>query len=305
LFLSEFIPLLLVLGLLGGLRLCFYFLGAHQNKTKQQLATEPKALGGPGQSTLKQIDRINGDLQEAFICLVLSLPLIFAAHLSYSYFGNVSASWIRTTVSMGGGFGLLAYYVIKIFRIRARRGCLTQRYEAGVVVARELSQLAAKGYHLYHDFPGDGFHIDHILIGPSGVMTVETKTVSKMNARGHKKSEGIVMYNGRMLHFPKYSDHECIDQAKRQAAWLSQWIFSAVGEEICARAMVAVPGWSVKRTSSDGIPVVNPKQFKTLFEHIRPRPLTDHTIKRIVQEVERQCRNAADQEGNRCFSVTP
>ncbi len=189
--------------------------------------------------------------------------------------------------------------------MRSKRALLTLGYEGEVVVARELSQMMTKGYQVYHDFPGDGFHIDHVLIGPIGVMAVETKTLSKGTTRGNRKSDGVVTYDGRMLHFPKYSDHECIDQAKHQAAWLSQWLSAVVGEDICARAMVAIPGWSVKRTSSDGIPVVNPKQFNTLFEHITPRPLTESTIQRIVQEVEQQCLEAADPDGNSCYSLTP
>lgn len=302
--LSEFISLLLILGVWGGLRLCLYIFESHQNK-QQQPPPAPGALSGPGRSTLRQIDQINKDLQSTLIFFILLPPLLFAAHLSYSYFGNAPESWIRTTVSVGAGLGLLGYYAINMIRLRSRRGRLTQRYEGELFVARELSQLMAQDYQIYHDFPGDGFHIDHILIGPIGVMAVETKTVSGGNARGKRKSESIVTYDGRMLHFPKYSDHESIDQAKHQAAWLSRWISSAVGEDICARAMVAIPGWSVKRTSSDGIPVVNPKQFETLFAHIQPRPLTDTTIKRIINEFEQKCRDAADAGGNRCYSVTP
>jgi hypothetical protein len=40
-----------------------------------------------------------------------------------------------------------------------------------------------KGYLVFHDIVGNGFNIDHVLVGPTGVYTVDTKTISKP-ARG-------------------------------------------------------------------------------------------------------------------------
>jgi hypothetical protein len=53
--------------------------------------------------------------------------------------------------------------------------------------------------------------------------------------------------------------------------------------------VVALPGWYVKRTSPDGIPVVNPKQFASLFKHISPRFLSAEMITRISQQLEKKC----------------
>jgi hypothetical protein len=149
------------------------------------------------------------------------------------------------------------------------------------------------GYRVFHDFPADPFKIDHIVIGPTGVMVVETRT------RGHnRQADAVVAYDGRMLHFPKYSDYETIDQANLKAEWISQWLSSTTGDDVCARAMVAVPGWSVKRTSADGIPVVNPKQFATLFKYIKPRPMTESLMQLIVRQIEGRCRDVAQVESS-------
>jgi hypothetical protein len=293
LFHSALIPLLLVLGAFGVLRLSLYLIGIYQDKKERHAPIASKNLSGPGQSTLDLIERVNEELQGCHTSLILMPILLFATLLSYSYFGNVSQPWIAMAIALGGGLLFLAYYLIKLVRLRSKRAHLRLGYEGEVVVARKLSEMVSKGYQLYHGFPGDGFYIDHILIGPIGVMAIETKTFKSM-ARSSREAEPVVTYDGRMLHFPKYSDYQSIDQAKRQAAWLSQWLSCVLGQDICARAMVAVPGWSVKRTSSDGIPVVNPKQFATLFKHITPRPLTQSMIRRIVRQVERQCRKAAD-----------
>jgi hypothetical protein len=91
-----------------------------------------------------------------------------------------------------------------------------------------------------------------------------------------------------MLYFPKGEDFKTIDQARQQASWLSDWLGKAIGEPIAARAIVALPGWFVKRTSAEGIPVVNPKQFSSLFKHIKPRSLSDSMIMRIKHQLDKK-----------------
>jgi hypothetical protein len=46
-------------------------------------------------------------------------------------------------------------------------------------VGQFLEALRERGYRVFHDVVGDGFNVDHILIGPAGVFTVETKTHNK------------------------------------------------------------------------------------------------------------------------------
>ena len=53
----------------------------------------------------------------------------------------------------------------------------------------------------------------------------------------------------------KRSSVESIEQAKRQAQWLSKWLSSAVGDLSELRPVLALPGWFVERVSGDGIPV--------------------------------------------------
>ena len=42
-----------------------------------------------------------------------------------------------------------------------------------------LEDLRAQGYAVFHDIPGDGFNVDHALIGPAGIFAIETKTRAK------------------------------------------------------------------------------------------------------------------------------
>lgn len=163
-------------------------------------------------------------------------------------------------------------------------------YDGELAVGQELNQLTLEGYRVFHDFPADNFNIDHIVVGKKGVFAVETKARSKRTTKNRQK-DATVEYNGRVLYYQRGKDLRTIEQAQRQAKWLSNWMGSAIGERVYVRAVVALPGWYVKRTSAEGIPVVNPKQFSSLFKHIEPRLLSEEAFTRVVHQLEQKCRD--------------
>jgi hypothetical protein len=243
---------------------------------------------GPGHALCGEIDQLKDSLRVCIIALAASPVLAILVHFAYSYVGKVSESLGRSVITAAGVTVFAGFYLIKFMRLRSRRLKCHSAYEDEVAVARELGKLSSKGYHVYHDVPGEAFKIDHVVVGVSGVMTVDTVSRSQ-GAFSGRKADAIVTYDGRMLHFPGYSDHWIVDGAKYQAAWLSQWLSYSLGKDIYARAMVIMPGWFIKRTSAHGIPVVNPKQLETLFSHIKPRPLTAEMVGRICESIEQRC----------------
>jgi hypothetical protein len=247
-------------------------------------------LRSPGESLIRQLDNINIEINIYLVSLVLLPLLIYSFILSFSYYKGRSINLIDVYASAIIGFTFIIYFLTKIIKLLNERRVTRLGYEGEVVVGQELNQLMLKGYHVYHDFPANNFNIDHIIVGESGVFAVETKTRSKPATR-NAAGNATVTYNGRLLLFPQGVDLKTIEQAKRQAAWLSNWIGSAVGEKVAVRPVVALPGWLVKRTSPNGMPVVNPKQFPSLFEHISPRYLSPEMISRITHQLEQKCRD--------------
>jgi len=60
-------------------------------------------------------------------------------------------------------------------------------------VANVLAGLP-ETYHVFHDFVADGLHVDHVVLGPAGVFSVETK-----NWQGKVEiTEGHVLVNGAL-----------------------------------------------------------------------------------------------------------
>ena len=244
----------------------------------------------PGGSLLVRLDNLNEQIN-LYLVYVITLPLIiYSALISYSYFQaeqpSLTVIWISSIISVA----LIAYMAFNLVKLLSCRKDIRLTYEGELAVGQELNQLMLHGYRVYHDFPADTFNIDHIIVGSKGVFAVETRTHSKGAIRD-RSQEATVTYDGRMLTFADATDFETIEQAEQQADWLSQWLGAATGEPIAVRAIVTLPGWVVKRTSADGIPVVNPGQFASLFEHIKPRPLSETMLNRIKDQLEQKCRN--------------
>jgi hypothetical protein len=265
----------------------FYLLGHYAKRKLSQPPFGRDPLPGPGQAWLVELDAINKDLRRYYLFIVCAPAIIFAVHLSQSYFGAAAESSARLLVSIGGGLSFCLFLIYKIKKLLDERRTARLGYEGELEVGRELEQLADDGFHIYHNFPAETFRIDHLVVGPKGVFTVETKTYAKP-APVDRLEDATVEYDGRMLYFPRGEDFKTIDKAQQQASWFSDWLGTAIGEPIAARAIVALPGWLVKRTSAEGIPVVNPKQFSSLFRHIKPRPLSEATIRRITQQLDKK-----------------
>ncbi len=288
---SVLSSVLAMLGVVGIILLILYAYGRILKNRRLRTPLDPQVLRSPGQTIRTYIEGLDDAMRICMMALFSGAGLFIAGHLLLSYLGDVPDSLARTAVFAGGGSLFMGYFSWRWCRLRTRRRLHRLRLEGEVAVGRALDQLTEKGHRVYHDFPADDFNIDHIVIGPVGVMAVETKARSVGAAR-RRRQDAIVTYDGRMLHFPKNSDHQTIDQAKDQALWLSEWISEAVGDPISARAIVAIPDWHVKRTSADGIPVVNPKQFATLFDHIKPRPLPQDMIQNITRRIEQHYHEA-------------
>jgi len=249
-------------------------------KKSQRFSPGDERAAAPGRFQLQAIGEVSIEIKAHRFCAILQ-PLFLAAIVAiyHRYHARLDLQFLVTSiVACGLVFLFCSWNLVEKGRMHKR---LRLDYEAEVEVGQALDQLTAGGYHVYHGFQQAGIDIDHLLVGPKGVFAVETKG----HARSTKKSGtdvATVTYNGHALFFPRGTDEHTVSGAVEQAGRLSEWLGGETGEEISARAVVVIPGWFVKRTTSDGVPVVNPGQFKSLFEHIASRSLSDAQITRIA-----------------------
>jgi hypothetical protein len=274
-----------------------YLLIFYKKKKRLRSTLTRDFLRSPGQTLLFKLDAVNEELMVYLISALVVPLVIYSLHISMSYFGGFPETRFRIGISACIGIGFLVFSVYKAMKLLGERQRIRLGYEGELAVGMELEKFRHDGFYVYHDFPADKFNINHIIVGPKGVFAVETKTRSKPTTN-NRAENATVEYDGRSLYFPKGDDFKTIDQAKQEACWLSNWLGKAIGEPIAARAIVALPGWFVKRTSSEGIPVANPGQFTSLFEHIKPRPLSESMITRINHQLDQKCRDIPPKSKN-------
>ena len=287
-----YLPVIIICGILFILLATLNILRRHIRLKSLRPSFNQNLLRIPGDSMLRRLDNLNEQIN-LYLVYVIILPLIiYSTLISYSYFQaeqpSLTVIWISSIICIA----IIAYLVFNLVQLLTQRRRIRLGYEGEQAVGQELNQLMLRGYWVYHDFSADNFNINHIIVGSKGVFAVKTKTRSKGTAR-KSNQEATVTYDGRMLTYDDKTDFKTIEQAEQQADWLSKWLASSTGQPIAVRAIVTLLGWVVKRTSADGISVVNPGQFASLFEHIKPRPLSEPMLTSIKEKLEQQCRKMA------------
>jgi hypothetical protein len=215
----------------------------------------------PGQSLDEKIQRMDESITEW-----LAYPACLIAFAAYEWFGYLTKSprqpWIITLLAVG----ISIYLVLRVLKLRKRRRCYQQGRDGERFVAEILNPLQAKGYRVLHDVVVPDKcnigNIDHILIGPSGIFAIETKTLSQRAKQPNAiwVSEGQVYSNGRPIR------PNPIEQAKRNAAWINARLKQHIHQNRWVTPVVVFPGWDVKlQTPPNGLYVLNPKQIKDVL----------------------------------------
>lgn len=97
-------------------------------------------------------------------------------------------------------------------------------------------------HHVFHDIPGETFNIDHLVVGPNGVFSIETKTRSKPAS-----GPCHVVYDGESVKVNGTTpDRDPIIQAKAAARWIHELLESSTGKKFSVKPIVLFPGWFVE-----------------------------------------------------------
>ena len=152
-----------------------------------------------------------------------------------------------------------SYIFYSIFRVRPRMKALSLALEGERAVGQFLEELRDCGYKVFHDVPGDGFNIDHVIIGSAGVFSVETKTWS-LPAVGRATLD----FDGDTIRLAgKIADAAPVNQARAQASWLAELLVESTGRQYRVQPIVLFPGWYVRKRGGArrDVRVLNPRVF--------------------------------------------
>jgi hypothetical protein len=190
-----------------------------------------------GESLSKELDDVVYDHVFAPIFLALFITLIAALEwIKYLY--NQKPSPIIYSICAAV---LVFYAFYKVWRTKRRIAQIKLGRDGERVVAQYLEWFRSSNYFVFHDIPSGDANVDHVLIGPKGVFTIETKSHSKP-LRGECRvtvKDGAVWANGMLI------ERNPINQAKAQATWLRNFLAESQFKAP-VWPIVVFPGWFVE-----------------------------------------------------------
>lgn len=186
----------------------------------------------------------------------------------------------------------VAFAAWRIRRRLPRLRALRQGIEGEKVVGQFLERLRERGYHVFHDVVGPTFNVDHVLIGPAGIFTIETKTWSKPvrgDARVTGDADGLLVAGRR-------PDRDPVVQARAQAGWLHRQIEESTGKSFTVRPVIVFPGWFVDPSAqkASNLWVLEPKALPAFLDQEPERmgatdvKLASYHLSRLIRTGERR-----------------
>jgi len=155
---------------------------ASLKRTNQQ-GSESRSFGQAGWFTYMM------SLKRAGLALLCLAPLLVVSMFFKDLLG-------RSTLP--GAMLALMVVCMVAFKLIAKRSDQAERGADAEVAVAQLLRTLPKEYYVFHDLAFEGFNIDHVVIGPTGVFTVETKSHrGKVSAGGE-----ALRLNGRPFEKP-------------------------------------------------------------------------------------------------------
>jgi Nuclease-related domain len=249
-----------------------------------------KLLRAPGESVRKRAADLNCKLEEQLFWFLIFPPLLWLIYYAAKEATPPSAMRIWHIIL---GVMLVAYSlaVLGLVRIRRHREQNLLGYRGERAVGEELNRLMLDGCHVYHDYPlSKKWNLDHVVVAPSGVYAVETKTRSKWKATEDQPAHEVI-YDGICLQFPGWYDSKSPARACDQAEKLAKELSEAMKEPVPVKPILTLPGWYVTCKGEGEVTVVNPKMIRSEIVTDDAPVLSNELIKDISRYLERQCRD--------------
>lgn len=244
----------------------------------------------PAYGLQQQIQDLQFDLIAGLTMAVIVVTFPFAYESIVKHISDNSFPYAFAPIVIIG----LGYYGHKTWKNFSKLTKLRLGHTAEIATANELIGLQALGYQVFHDIQADGFNIDHLAIGKNGVFAIETKgrhkrkRDSKSTSATQGKDYQLFYKDGRLC-FPSWTETKPIEQATRQATWVSQWLTKATGQPVFSSPVLVFPGWYVTSQTRPPFPILNHKQLVKTIPAVRTQTLSQQQVDAIVYQVALRC----------------
>ena len=247
-----------------------------------------KPLRNPGQSLDEELIDLAFDFL-GYITVVLIFFMIMLMQW-YSYWTSSPPTPLPWTVLF------VISLIVSVCKIRPKISKLNnikQGRDGEKAVGQYLENLRHEGAKIFHDIRGDNFNVDHVVIAPTGIFVIETKTWSKSDG---EKNE--ITFDGKTFKKNDFAINPSPTiQASACAKYIQELLLESTGRKFAIQPVVTFPGWHTKHDASfdNYVPwVLNPKALVTFILKAK-NPLSPEDVKlaafhlsRFIRVVESQ-----------------
>jgi hypothetical protein len=229
------------------------------NKTLSPLKAKP--LRNPGQSVEQAIDDLFADKLIPYYFV----PMFFWVIAGIEWFSMLTELPRQPVLYTGTAVLLSVVGGVRLWQLRARVRALKLGRDGERAVGQFLDGLREHGARIFHDIPGAGFNLDHVVVSPRGIFAVETKTLSKKTPRSV-----ITIDKDEILVAGRRIDRNPIEQVREQVRWLARLLEESTGKRLPVKGAVVFPGWFVEPphdVSALDVWVLEPKALPAFIEH--------------------------------------
>jgi hypothetical protein len=252
---------------------------------------QEKFLRAPGYSASKKIEALNEEIDDTLFWFTALPALVIIGFLALRSSGKARVPYFWEITVAIAAITFVWLTVELISRIKERR-----RWQLGFrgerAVGEYLNRLMLDGCRIFHDFPLNGAgNLDHIVVAPSGVYAIETRTKSK-----HSRLENNykVVYDGKTLAFAEDRwNTEYLRQARDQANQLANLLADELKTPIEVEPILTLPGWFVDRRGLGEVRVLNQKEISPAILSSAPPALSPEQIQKIAAYLDARCRDVA------------
>jgi len=250
--------------------------------TKRRSPIKRAPLRDAGQGLRQQKSEVFDDVYPWFAVAVMAT--IFAGYEWYRWASGEPPHPVVYSVCA------VATIVITIRKTREaikRLANLKTGHEGERYVGQFLqNELGGHGYRVFHDIEDERGNIDHVVIGPGGVFSIETKTVSKPTQWA---AEVIVDGDDVRVDGMK-PDRDPIVQTRACARSLKGILREYSGQDVSVRPVVVYPGWFVRSKNRSDVWVLNEKGLVAFIENEDDKILPE-IVTVLVAALERYVRD--------------
>ncbi|MBM3701962.1 MAG: NERD domain-containing protein [Actinobacteria bacterium] len=229
-----------------------------KNNKKSPLKKRP--LNVAGQSLDELIQKYIGeDVSMLFFIPGILIAVTIIAWLNWAFpsHNNPIIMSIITLI-------VIIYCTYRIIFLRKKIKALVLGRDGERIVAEIFDDLRGQGFVIFHDIVAGNFNIDHVILTPHGIFTVETKTYSKP-PKGEIicKDENIIAGNINL-------GNKIIVQAESESKWLKSILKESTGKNYHVMPVIVFPGWFVKPMPENlkkRIWILNPKALPSFINN--------------------------------------